>query len=101
MSVNKLEVVWGTTRLLPPKDEIPEEFYKGNVYTQLADAMWCGEPKPNGEVTINPGFEEVPFTNIQACIMAHLKSFDPQHEHKIAGVGFMISKMTTITRILT
>jgi len=103
LSVNDAERAFGTTKLLPPEDEIPAVFYQaGNIYHRIAEAMWAGEPLPNGDITINEAFKDaVVFTQIQKCVMAHLTSFQPSHEHKIAGVAYMISKIMYIIPILT
>lgn len=99
-TVTKVEQVYGTTRLLPPWDDIPKEFWDGNIYTRIGEAMFYGEKIPNGEVSFNEGFKQDPH-GLTRCIMAHLVSFDPKHEHKIAGVGYMISKIVTVIPILT
>lgn len=99
-SITKPEAVWGTTRFLPPEEEIPAEFWKPNIYTRIADTMFVGDPPPQGEITFNPGFRADSTATYQ-FIMAHMKSFEPKHEHKIAGVGYMISKIMHITAILT
>jgi hypothetical protein len=96
-----LEFVWGTTRCLPPWEIIPEEFReyygsrKANIYIKMADSFFCGDPLPPGNVAFNEGFSLSP--NLMRFIMAHMKSFDPKHEHKIAGVAYMISIITTVT----
>jgi hypothetical protein len=99
-SITKPEAVWGTTRLLPPEEEIPKEFWGTNIYTRIADAMFVGHPAPAGEIQFHPGFREDGPATFQ-CVMAHMKSFDPKHEHKIAGVAYMISKIMHVTAILT
>ena len=99
-SITKPEAVWGTTRLLPPEVEIPKEFWKTNIYTRIADSMFVGESPPRGEIHWNPGFRD-DGPAMMKCLMAHMKSFGPKHEHKIAGVAFMISKIMTVVPILT
>lgn len=38
-----------------------------------------------------PGFEESA-TALNQAVRANLTSYGPKHEHKIAGVGYLISK---------
>ena len=99
-SITAPEAAFGTTRLLPPEGEIPKEFWKTNIYTRITYALFVGDPSPPGEITFNPGFRE-DGPAMMKCLMAHLNSFEPSHEHKIAGIAYMISKIMHVTAILT
>ena len=90
-SITDPERAFGTTRLLPPWEEIPDEFKRGNQYTRLATAIFFGNDLPDGECTFLEGFAESGEA-LNRAVYAHLKSFAPKHEHKIAGVGYLISK---------
>lgn len=94
-----LEAAFATTRCLPKWEEIPAEFKQdytsGNLYIAMIDAWFCGSPLPNANITFNPGFKE-DGKAIQKFIMAHLKSFDPKHEHKIAGCAYLLSQIITL-----
>ncbi len=87
-SITKPEMAFSTQRLLPAWEDIPEEFKSGNIYTNLASAIFYGTEMPECTVALNDGIEP---KALNECIRAHLKSFGPQHEHKIAGVGYMIA----------
>lgn len=87
-SITDPEWAFSTERLLPAWDDIPEAFKKGNVYTELASSIFRGTEMPACRVEL---FDGVGAKNLNRCIRAHLQSFGPKHEHKIAGVGFMIS----------
>lgn len=54
--------------------------------------MFYGSELPNCNIEFLPGFgdEQAP-ADLNKCVRAHLQSFEPKHEHKMAGVGFMIS----------
>jgi hypothetical protein len=97
-----LEEGFATTRCLPPEDIIPEPFwgwYKGstgNLYFFMADALFCGSTMPVAYVTWNDGFRE-DGEALMKWIMAHMRSFTPSHEHKIAGIAYMISQAVTLT----
>lgn len=94
-----LDVAFATTRCLPPEDIIPHDFwpdkvgYAHNGYLRLVDALFVGNEVPNMEFTFNEGFTG---NKLMEFTVAHLKSFDPSHEHKIAGIAFMLSKIITI-----
>lgn len=90
-SITKPEMAFGTMRLLPGWKDIPDDFKRGNQYTQLASALFLGSPLPEGECYFLPGFEESA-TALNQAVRAHLTSYGPKHEHKIAGVGYLISK---------
>lgn len=96
-SITDPELVFGATRLLPEWDDIPEEFKAGhNLYCKLASCLFYGTELPELEVTMYEGFTP---QVLQKCVRAHLVSFAPKHELKMAGVGFMISKMATLTPV--
>lgn len=102
-SITHPEWAFGTTRLLPKESQIPDEFWvpwdkNPNIYVQIADAMFCGNPAPAGEITFNPGFDGSPegVQKYLRFLQAHLRSFQPEYEHKIAGLAYMISVVTTI-----
>lgn len=92
-SITDVECAFATVRLLPEMDDIPAEFFAGNLYTALAQALFHGAPLPPCSVDLNEGVEP---EKLNRCVRAHLMSFQPKHEHKIAGVGFMISKLCTL-----
>ncbi|MBA1280462.1 MULTISPECIES: hypothetical protein [Pseudomonadaceae] len=87
-TVTKPELAFGTMRLLPQWEDIPEEFKRGNIYTELASAIFYGTPMPPCDIELNEGVEA---NALNKCVRAHLQSWGPKHEHKIAGVGFMIA----------
>lgn len=89
-SISDVELAFSTEKLLPPWDEIPEEFKRsgGNQYTALAEAIFYGAPMPNGEIKMKPGFSP---EAMNRAVRAHLQSWGTKHEHKIAGVGYIIA----------
>lgn len=93
-AITDVDQAFGSTKLLPPFDQIPAEFRQSqNIYHRIASSMFYGTDMPDGEVTIHEGFGQ---DNMVKCIRAHLCSFEPKHEHKMAGVAFMISRMATV-----
>lgn len=96
-SIADVELAFSTDRLLPKPEDIPGDFWTGNVYTRLAQAIFSGTPVPDGEVELREAFNyQAAFEDLRRCVRAHLQSFGPKHEHKIAGVGFMISQVCEI-----
>lgn len=86
-SITDVELAFSTDRLLPSWDDIPQEFKDGNAYTKLVDALFADVPLPEGNIEMKPGFTP---EALNKTVRAHLQSFGPKHEHKIAGVAFMI-----------
>jgi hypothetical protein len=89
-----LDLAKGTSKFLPKQQQIPEEFYRGNVYTQVVEAIYFEDPLPAGLVKIRPEFQ-LPnaIRQMQIFVLGHLRSTEPTHEHKIAGVSYMLHKM--------
>lgn len=92
-SITDVEMAFSTERLLPDESDIPREFFEGNAYTDLAEAIFLGSELPNRELELKEGY--TPEMLVRA-VRAHLGSFAPSHEHKIAGVGYMIAQAATL-----
>ena len=96
-SINDVELAFSTDRFLPEWEDIPESFKKPNIYSQIAEALCLGFKMPQGELTFHEGFtDEGAAKDLDRCVRAHVQSFRPSHEHKIAGVGFMISQICKV-----
>ncbi|MGO4814767.1 hypothetical protein AB4156_35225 [Cupriavidus sp. 2MCAB6] len=96
--ITDAELARSTEKLLPKWDEIPEEFRNGNLYTQVADARLHDYPLPGISISFLPGFEnEGAGEALDRCVTAHLNAFAVKHEHKMAAVGYMISKICKVT----
>lgn len=92
-SISDVELAFSTERLLPAWEDIPVEFQRGNRYTELAEAMFCGRALPSCEIEMKDGFDP---QALNRAVRAHLQSFGPKHEHKIAGVGYMIAQAAVL-----
>lgn len=87
---------------LPNEDELPEEFgpnaWIHNPCCDLASGIFYGRMTHKGE-SIKVAGEKIGFTPREGVdpmmawrhILACLKSYEPKHQHKIAGVGYLIS----------
>jgi len=73
-SVTDVECAFSTDRLLPAKEDIPDEFWRGNDYTQLVSALFFGLELPAYEMEFQEGFEP---EALNRCVFAHLQSFGP------------------------
>lgn len=93
-SITMPELAFSTERLLPAWEDIPEDFKRGNIYTELASAIFYGTAMPTSTIDLNEGIEG---EALNKCVRAHLQSWGPKHEHKIAGVGYMIACACTLT----
>lgn len=98
-SITNEEFICGTSRLLPPVDEIPKAFWDGNIYTRIAEAIYTGDRPPPGQVDFNPGFVN-DGASLARITMAHIGDMNGDYDHRIAGVGYMISKIVHVTAIL-
>lgn len=97
-SITDVELAFSTERFLPAWKDIPSEFKKGNIYTKVAEAYFMGFVPPKASMVMLPDFQDDRAINdMLKCIKAHLQSFGPKHEHKIAGVGLMISRICIIS----
>lgn len=96
-SVTDVELAFSTDRLLPMWEDIPEDFRNGNLYTRLAESIFSGSPLQDAEICFRPSFDDQKApADLNRCVRAHIQSFSPKHQHKIAGVGFMIYRVCEI-----
>lgn len=93
MEVNDVDIAFGghTDKLLPKYEEIPDEFKNMNSRTKwnkmVDDWFYCGlknlRLKPKAGVDTEKALKH---------IRAVMASFEPKHEHKIAGCAYLLSK---------
>ena len=92
-SVSDVEAAFSTERFLPAWEDVPEDFRRGNLYTKIAEAIFYATSLPKAQMAFMPGFSDPgAAAALNRCVRAHLQSWGPKHEHKIAGVGFMIAQ---------
>ena len=99
--INGVDVAFGNIKHMPKCDDIPEDFRKERGAAKpFCDAVsgWFfngAKRHPNGITVDGVNFTAKPGVDVQkalAAIKAALGSFEPSHEHKIAGCGFMLSE---------
>lgn len=95
-SITDPEMAFSTDRLLPALSDIPPEFFAGNIYTELVSAIFFGLELPEMEMELKDGFDP---QALNRAVRAHLQSWGPRHQHKIAGVGFMIAQAAVLQSI--
>lgn len=83
---------------LPPLDQIPDEFRRGTggaaAWHKVANRLFVG--LPIGDVSPDRGTNHDPDL-IRRHLGACLGSYEPRHEHKIAGVAWLLSLWFTET----
>lgn len=92
-SVTQVEVAFGTTRLLPERNEIPKDYENRDLFERYVEAIFFGSRRPSGSLHMREEFWGMDGQLIHA-LRAHLVSFEPKHEHKIEGVAYMLSLAT-------
>lgn len=97
-AITDAEAAFGTTKFLPDYSQVPSDFKQGNIYTRIAAASFFGDAMPDSSLEFRAGFSDAEAQGAMLkCIRAHLASWQPKHEHKIAGVGYMLSLLCEIT----
>lgn len=96
-TITDVDLTFGTTKLLPKTDNIPNDFRERGddlPYFQVVNALFSGKPLVSGDVEFKDGFDP---EKVVRVVRAHLASWEPKHEHKISGVAYMLKCMCTIT----
>lgn len=78
--------------LLPEESEIPDEFWEvnaSNEWVDIADHWFARGLEGFGFVPKDGVDPELAFRQLGAC----MRSYQPKHEHKIAGVAWLLSLM--------
>lgn len=94
--VTDVELAFGTTRLLPAWEDIPHEFQCAQTkYCEVVAGIFYGN-MPNFDVQLYPEFASMG-QQVFKCLRAHITSWTPKHEHKMAGTAYMLAKAMHIT----
>jgi hypothetical protein len=91
-TVTDAEVAFGTTACLPKWDDVPEDFrdFTYNEHCKAVSTLfYSGGRITDMGYTLKQGLDE---NDVMRAIRACLCSWEPKHEHKIAGVGYMLSQ---------
>lgn len=94
LAIDEMDLLFGTDKLLPLVEDIPEDFIRGNVYTSAVENLFSESFPPHLKLQYREGFD--PKLAARA-VQAHLQSWSPKHQHKIAGVGYLLSLMATVS----
>lgn len=87
----------GMEKLLPPYEEIPEEFRSSKTEWNRIVSQWFFGGLPQGTEFIPK--EGIDSNKAIRHIKTILHSFQPKHEHKEAGCAFLLSKWFTEIKI--
>lgn len=89
--LNALDVAFGVKPPLPTWDEIPDEFKRSsNKYARVASSLFFnGGRLADFGLEVKDGLDD---GDVMRAIRTCLGSFEPKHEHKEAGVAFMLSQ---------
>lgn len=98
--LDRIDVAFGNVKHLPKYDTLEDDFRNMSHPCCRAVSMWFykgAEAAPNGngikiDGTVYRAREGVDVHKALAAIKAALGSFEPKHEHKIAGCGFMLNE---------
>lgn len=89
IEIDRVDMIFGGSamKILPPMEEIPEEFQnRNNPWNQWASEWFC--QGLSGFPNTKEGIEEGAALSNLKCVMG---SYSPKHEHKIAGVAYLAS----------
>lgn len=91
VEVKDVELAWGKTKgLLPDVSEIPKEFFNSSNKWNMVISSWFFKG-----LSMDTQVEPKEGVDVRAAIRhisAILKSFEPKHEHKIAGCAYLLSE---------
>jgi hypothetical protein len=87
--ISQLDVGFGTTKGLPAYASIPDEFKRGKTKWNKLFSDWFFSGLTSFSVAPADGVDK---DKALKHIRALMASFEPSHEHKEAGVAYLMSK---------
>lgn len=106
--LTRADVAFGNIKHLPRREDLPEEFQKrwssdGQPYCRAVSSWFYSGAKstPDGIIIDGVTFKAKPGVDAGkalAAIKAVLGSFEPSHEHKIGGAGYLLSEWFDIQK---
>jgi hypothetical protein len=96
--LTRIDTVFGNIKHMPKYESLPEEYRNMSAPACHAVSMWFfkGAEQHDGGIEIDGkayvAKRGVDVSKALAAIKSVLCSFEPKHEHKIAGCGFMLSE---------
>lgn len=75
--------------LMPPYEEIPEQFRGGQSPWTRVVQTWFYKGLSAAKLHTKPGVDGAKALRHLSCI---INSFEPKHEHKMAAVAFLMSQ---------
>lgn len=99
--INALDLAMGDIKHLPEMKDIPKEFHDryDNIYCKvISQWFFNGYIKAEAIAKITPkqGVDKV---EAQRALVTIMRSWTPQHEHKIAGCGYLLSQWFDVETI--
>ncbi|RTL05703.1 hypothetical protein EKK58_07365 [Candidatus Dependentiae bacterium] len=96
-----VDLAFGNIDHLPAMKDIPEEFHDryDNIHCKFISSWFFnGFSAAEQKAKIEPR-EGVDKNEARMAIAAIMRSYAPQHEHKIAGCGYLLSQWFILTKI--
>lgn len=90
--VNKLDMAFGNVSWLPPWSEIPEQFKRGHTPENKLVGQWFFNGLTEQDVATLQPRDGVEKERALAACSACLRSYEPKHEHKEAGVAYLLNQ---------
>lgn len=72
--------------LLPPADQIPDDYPGRDFWLRFAERWWAGTLPEGIEMRAHDGVDA---QTAGRHLTAILRSFEPRHEHKISGAAWL------------
>src|SRR6266704_1454992 len=104
--LNEVDAVFGNIGHLPKWDDLPENFRREwggdrNPYCKAISDWFYGAAAREKNVLTVKGVKFTAKEGVDAAkafraLKAVIGSWEPRHEHKIAGAGFLISEWFTV-----
>lgn len=101
------DIAFGNIKHMPKQEQLPEDFRKNwhsdsNKYCKAVSSWFYSGAKRAGDGIEIDGVTFRPKPGVDGdkalrAIKAALGSFEPSHEHKIGGCGYMLSEWFDIT----
>lgn len=90
--ITDLDMAFGNVKHLPPSNEIPDVYNRGHTRWNKLTSKWFFSGLDQGDIgplVPKPGVDK---RKALRALGAILRSWEPKHEHKEAGVAYLFSE---------
>ena len=94
--IKQIDMAFGNISWLPTWNKIPDEYKRGHTPENKLVSQWFFNGLSESDIASLAPREGVDKNKALAACSACLRSFEPKHEHKEAGVAYLLNQWFSV-----